>query len=223
VWSHEHDGRVRRRLQEIVIGFGARGRQSVQELMNAADWEVRRAAVYLLREFGDQNDLPQLNRLLRDSDPRVRREAIQTIALTGVEDAFELVVQAVMDAAPDVRRALAADVLELRDERAAPLFCYLLANLDHRRSPRSLYVGAIEALGRTGGGEAVRALGAALHRGSWMAPFRTKVNRQAAAAALARIGTPAALQVLTEASVRGVRDVRVTAKAYLDRAKKQVA
>jgi hypothetical protein len=33
-------------------GFGAAGREAVQQLMNAANWEVRRTAAFLLREFG---------------------------------------------------------------------------------------------------------------------------------------------------------------------------
>ncbi|MFL6281107.1 MAG: hypothetical protein ACJ731_13405, partial [Vicinamibacterales bacterium] len=38
--SSEQDARARRRLRDILLGFGAQGRESVQKLMNAPNWEV---------------------------------------------------------------------------------------------------------------------------------------------------------------------------------------
>jgi hypothetical protein len=50
--SAEQDARSRRRLRDILVEFGAAGRESVQQLMNAANWEVRRTAALQLRELG---------------------------------------------------------------------------------------------------------------------------------------------------------------------------
>ncbi|MGH9370703.1 MAG: hypothetical protein ACRD15_04150, partial [Vicinamibacterales bacterium] len=44
VLSSEQDARSRRRLRDILLGFGAKGRESVRQLMNAPNWEVRRTA-----------------------------------------------------------------------------------------------------------------------------------------------------------------------------------
>ena len=62
--SSEQDARSRRRLRDILIGFGAQGRESVQQLMSAPNWEVRRTAAYLLREFGGTEGLKELVPLL---------------------------------------------------------------------------------------------------------------------------------------------------------------
>ena len=87
----------------------------------------------------------------------------------------------------------------MRDERAAPLFCYLVRHLD-RKAFHSVYLGAIDALGSFGGPDAVEALKEALQRGDWMAPLRTRRTRASAAQALRQIGTRAAVAALREAA-----------------------
>ena len=77
--SSEQDARARRRLRDILIGFGAQGRESVQKLMSAPNWEVRRTAAFLLREFGGTEGLKELIPLLTDTEPLVQREAVQGV------------------------------------------------------------------------------------------------------------------------------------------------
>jgi HEAT repeat protein len=102
----------------------------------------------------------------------------------------------------------------MRDERAAPLFCYLVRHMN-RRKEQQLYLSSIEALGTFGGPDAVEALKFALHQGDWRAPLQTRRLRAAAARALRRIGTPAAVDVLREASTQGPRGVRSAARSQL--------
>ena len=56
--------------------------------------------------------------------------------------------------------------------------------------------------------EGIPALKTALYRGEWWAPRRSAALRRAAAGALARIGTPDALDVLDEALLKGGRGIR---------------
>jgi HEAT repeat protein len=219
LWSTEDDPRLRKHLQEVVMGFGARGRDAVQKLMTAPDWEVRRAAVFLLRGFG-ACDVATFGPLLTDADQRVRHEAFQTLAFSGEDAAYTLLWQALTSGEPDLRKTVTTELLASKaDERAAPLFCSLVKEIEPRDAPKSVYVAAIEALSRFGGPDAVQALRTALYRGSWLSPFKTRSYRTAAAAALARIGSPAAMQVLREASTQGTRDVRVISRAHLSRHK----
>jgi HEAT repeat protein len=104
--------------------------------------------------------------------------------------------------------------MSAKDERAAPLFRYLIRHLDRRKQTR-LYVTAIEALGTAGGAESIDALKFALYQGDWTAPFETRRLRSAAANALRRIGTDQALDVLREATRRGARGVRSAAREAL--------
>jgi HEAT repeat protein len=214
--SAEQDARSRRRLRDILVEFGAAGRESVQQLMNAANWEVRRTAAFLLREFGGVEGLKELVPLLTDTEPLVQREAIQALVLNGSEAAGQILLQALTTTTGRPRETLIAELGSMRDERAAPLYSYLVRKVNRRAFP-AVYVTAVEALGACGGPEAVEALKEALYSGEWRAPFRTRRTRAAAAQALRRIGNDAAIAALEDASTNGPRGARSAAKAELKR------
>jgi HEAT repeat protein len=214
--SAEQDARSRRRLRDILVQFGAAGRESVQQLMNAANWEVRRTAAFLLREFGGAEGLKELVPLLQDTEPLVQREAIQALVLNGTDAASQILLEALTATAGRPRQTLIGELSGMRDERAAPLFCYLVRHLD-RKAFHGVYLSAIDALGSFGGPDAVEALKDALQRGDWMAPLRTRRTRAAAAQALRQIGTPAAVAALNDAAARGPRGVRRAARVELKR------
>ncbi|HEX6465151.1 MAG TPA: HEAT repeat domain-containing protein [Vicinamibacterales bacterium] len=212
--SAEQDARSRRRLRDILVQFGAAGRESVQQLMHAANWEVRRTAAFLLREFGGAEGLKELVPLLTDTEPLVQREAVQALILNGSDAAAQILLQALTTTSGRPRETLIAELGSMRDERAAPLYCYLVKKLDRRAFP-AVYIGALNALGSYGGPDAVETLKEALYHGEWTAPIRTRRARAAAAHALRRIGNAAALGALQEASASGSRGVRAAARAEL--------
>ena len=214
VLSAEQDARSRRRLRDILLGFGAQGRESVQRLMSASNWEVRRTAAQLLREFGGSEGLKELVPLLADNEPLVQREAVQGLLLNGSEEAAQVLLDAVRKTTGRAQETLINELTSAKDERAAPLFGYLIRHLDRRKQPR-LYLSAIDALSLGGGPESVDALKFALYQGDWTAPFETRRVRAAAADALRRIGSEPALDVLREAMRRGPRGVRSAARAAL--------
>ena len=215
VLSAEQDARSRRRLRDILVGFGAAGRESVQQLMSAPNWEVRRTAADLLREFGGAEGLRELQPLLIDTEPLVQREAIQALVLNGSEAASQILVQALKSTSGRPRQTLISELTStMRDERAGPLLCHIVRHIDRRAFP-IVYLAAIEALGSFGGPDAVGALKDALQQGDWLAPIRTRRTRAAAARALRHIGNTAAIEALREASTRGSRGVRSAARAEL--------
>ena len=212
--SAEQDARSRRRLRDVLIGFGAQGRDVVQQLMHAPNWEVRRTAAFLLREFGGSEGLKELIPLLTDSEPLVQREAVQGLVLNGSDEAAAILVNALGTVSGRVRGTLVAELTGIRDARASPLFIYLVRHLD-RAKHAQVYLAAIEALGTFGDPDSVDALKLALHGGDWWAPVRTRRARVAAAAALRKIGSAQALDVLRSASATGSRGTRAAARAQL--------
>jgi HEAT repeat protein len=214
--SSEKDARARRRLRDILVGFGPKGRESVQRLMNAHNWEVRRTAAYLLREFGGAEGLKDLIPLLNDSEPLVQREAVQGLVMNGSEEASRLLMQAITSASGRSRETLLKELTGIRDERVGPVFSYLVRHMD-RRKEAELYMTAVVALGSFGGSDAVAALKFALHESDIWSPMATRRLRAAAAQALRRLGTPAALEASRRASERGSRGVRSAARSELDR------
>ena len=104
----------------------------------------------------------------------------------------------------------------MRDERAAPTCARLVHHVSHRTFT-DVYLAAIDALGSIGSADGVEALKAALYRGEWWAPLRTRALRAAAAEALRKTGTEAGRAVLQEASASGPRGVRAAARAQQTR------
>jgi HEAT repeat protein len=213
--SAEERTRPRERLTAILITFGSIGRREIERLKTSPNAAVRRTAVYLLRNFGGSDALPDLTELLADDEQQVQREAVRAILNIGTDQAFEVLQQALVSGTPASREAIMQSLVAVRDERAAPLFAYILRNVDHRGQLRPVYLRAIEALGALRDPIGVPELQAALHRGEWWAPGRTRTLRTAAAAALARMGTPEAAAILDEAARTGSRGVRRVARAQL--------
>ena len=218
ILSSEQDPKTRRRIREILVGYGARGREAAQQLLKAPNWEVRRTAAYLLSEFGGA-EAASLEPLLKDSEPRVQREAVRAVMLNGSEAAFETLVRTLTSVSGAQREPLVSELTALRDERAGPLFRYVLPRID-RTGFKALYLAAIERLGAIGGNDSVDALAQVLLDGAWWPPFQDRRHQPAAAEALRRIGTPNALDALRRAASIGPRTARKAARAELARLEK---
>ena len=94
VLSREERNRPRKHLIDVLTGFGAAGRQAVESLRQSPNAAVRRTAVLLLREFGGQDALPELESLLDDAEPHVQREATRAIATLGIDSAYDTLIRA---------------------------------------------------------------------------------------------------------------------------------
>jgi hypothetical protein len=215
--SMEERLRPRERLTAILIAFGSVGRRTVERLKSSPNPAVRRTAIYLMREFGGDEALPDLTELLDDNEPQVQREAVRAILNIGTAAAFEILHKALTGGTVQSRDAIMHSISSVRDERAAPLFVYILRTIDHRGPLAAVYLRAIESLGGFKDPQGIEALKEALYKGEWWAPRRTATLRSTAAAALARVGTPEAVAALEEAAAGRVRGVRAAARAHLPR------
>jgi HEAT repeat protein len=221
--SAEERPRTRERLTSILIAFGAVGRRTVERLKSSPNAAVRRTAIYLLREFGGSEALPDLTELLDDNEPQVQREAVRAILNIGTDAAYRILEQALTSGTGRSREAIMQSLSAVRDERATPLFVYMLTHIDHRGATAPVYLRAIESLGAQRDPEGIKPLKEALYKGEWWAPRRTSMLRFAAAAALARIGTPDAYAVLDEAVASRVRGVRNAARPHTSSARRSPA
>jgi HEAT repeat protein/PBS lyase HEAT-like repeat-containing protein len=218
--STEERGGTRERLTALLIAFGATGRQTVERLKGSPNPAVRRTAIYLLREFGGNDALPDLTLLLDDSESQVQREALRAILDIGTDAAYAVLQQALVSGTVQSREAIMRSIALLRDERATPLFAYIVGHVNHRGALLPIYLSAIESLGALRDPAGVQALKTALYRGEWWAPRRTARLRAAAADALARTATPEAIAVLREAAESQSRSVRSAAQPQLARAER---
>jgi HEAT repeat protein len=140
---------------------------------------------------------------------------VRAILNVGTDAAYRILEQALTSGTERSREAIMQSISLVRDERAAPLFAYILGHVDHKGALSSIYLRAIESLGVLRDPAGVTPLQTALYKGEWWAPRRTSEIRQTAAAALARIGTAEAVAVLEEAIASGSRGIRSAARAQL--------
>ena len=209
----EGNNRAIGRLRELILGFGAAGRHSIERLKAAANPVVRRMVIGLLQVFGGEEALPELASMLDDADPQVQRDAVRALVLTGTPKSFALLQQS-LSARSKSRDSILQELIGLREDKAIPLLCHVLNRLAPRGRLAEVHAQVIDALGGLAvHAESTRTLRAILHRGEWWAPFRTAALRQAAARALRRIGAPETLAVLEDAARRGSRGVRKAAQA----------
>lgn len=213
--STEENTRARQRLTTVLLGFGAAGKRSVERLKNSANAAVRRTAVYLMREFGGSEALPDLTTLLDDAEPQIQREALQAILAIGSDSAYQVLQQALASGTARTRNSLMLALTAMRDKRAAPLFGYIVQHVDHRGVLQDVYLRSVEALGTLRDESSVEVLKEALYRGEWWTPFRTARLRATVASALKRVGTTEAIDVLQRAAEEGPRGVRAAARAAL--------
>jgi hypothetical protein len=211
--ANEKRAVARQRFTQILLGFGAAGRTAVEQLRGSANPAVRRTAIYLLREFGGSEALPDLTTLLDDTEPHVQREAVRAILSIGTEEAYAELQRALATGSNQTREVLTTALVAMRSERAIPLFEYVVRKLDRRGPLRTVYLQAVESLGALKAEQTVDLLKQALYEGEWWAPLRTAEMRRTVAAALQHIGTADAQQVLHEASQSGPRGVRAAIRA----------
>ena len=145
----------------------------------------------------------------------MQREAVRAILNIGTDAAFRILEQALGSGTARSRDAIMQSIGTVRDERATPLFTYILGHVDHRGTLAPIYLRAIESLGALRDPSGVPPLREALYKGEWWAPRRTAALRLAAASALSKIGTAEAIAVLEEAVERGSRGIRSAARAQL--------
>jgi HEAT repeat protein/PBS lyase HEAT-like repeat-containing protein len=217
--STDVSDRVRDRLSQILVAFGPAGRRQVERLKNSENPAVRRTAIMLLREFGGEEALPELTEMLRDRSPQIQREAVRAILNIGSRRAYEVLQNAITHGSTESRETIMKSLASVRDDRAAPMFGFIISHVDHKGEFLPLYLGAIEALGALKSRDGVESLREALYRGEWWAPRRTASLRSAAAASLARMATPEALEVLEQALSAGPRGVRSAVRPHMSTAR----
>ncbi len=211
--ANEKRAVARQRFTQILLGFGAAGKNAVEQLRGSANPAVRRTAIHLLREFGGSEALPDLTTLLNDNEPHVQREAVRAILSIGTEEAYAELQKALAGGSTQTREVLTTALVAMRSERAIPLFEYIVRKLDRKGPLRSVYLKAVESLGALKAEHTVDLLKDALYGGEWWAPFRTAELRRTVAKALQQIGTPEAQHVLQAGADSGPRGVRAAIRA----------
>lgn len=213
----EDSARTIRRLREVLISFGSAARARVAELCNSPNAAVRRTAIELVRAVGGPEALGLLLKLLDDEEIQVQRDALRAIVQMGSDEAYTALRDVLTSGSARTRDVLTSSLTTLRDERAAPLFAFIVRQGHTRGKFEKVYATAIDSLGalRVSTDLTIDALSEATARGEWWAPFRTQRLRGAAVKALRQIGSADAYAVLRQVAESGGFGARGPARAAL--------
>src|SRR4029450_9847489 len=111
---------------------GKAAREYANELKSSRNPAVRRAAIDLLRRLGGEAALPALRNMLDDVDSQVQREALRAIIQVGTNEAYKVLENALERGAERTKDAIMQALGAFRDDKAAPLFIYILKNTDYK-------------------------------------------------------------------------------------------
>ena len=213
----EENTRTIRRLREVLMSFGSAARARVAELCVSPNPVVRRTAVELVRAVGGVDMVPLLVKLLDDEESQVQRDALRAVVQMGTDEGFAALRDALTSGTPRTRDMIRQSLGTMRDERAAPLFAFIIRQGQYHGAHEKVYLNCLELLGglRVSSDLTLGALKDAAVRGEWYAPFRTRRVRAAATRALRAIESPDALGVLQELAASGPRGTQTAARAAL--------
>jgi len=189
----EADRTSRRTYLEALMGLGPEGVSAVNRMLNDPRWFVVRNGLTILGELDDEASAERVAPVLSHGDPRVRREAVATLARLGGEQADRIVEQRLSDPSPEVRSAAASGVGARRIGRALEALQGML--ITERES--FVLEAVMGALGALGDPSSIPALGKKASGSLLSRPPRE--IRIAAYRALHAIGTPPARSIVEAA------------------------
>ena len=170
-------------------------------------WQVARNIVFALGQLGGEETGELLAFALRHADVRVRRAAVAALGQVPVHRRTLLLLRHFDSTDPVTLIAVLAVFAREPDRRACAALVERIGGADFESRPEEVRLAMISTLGEFADAQALPALNAVLLAGGWFA--RRTPERDAAARAIVRIGTPAALELLSaglRARADAVRD-----------------
>ncbi|MFQ4141830.1 HEAT repeat domain-containing protein [Chlorogloeopsis sp. ULAP02] len=155
------------------------------EALHDQDFSIRSVAAIGLGQIGDDSVIDNLIEALQDENFEVRENATESLGKIGKSKAVDALIQALKDEMPEVRGGAAGALGQIRDPKAVDLLIQALEDEDY-----GVRIRAAHALGNIDDIVAIPALIHALNSGG---------ISEAAACALANIGTPLAVDALVQA------------------------
>ena len=209
----EDDTEASRLAGDAIVAFGGAAIPRLASLMGDPRGFVQRRAAQLVGRVGRPEGVPLLQPLLRKADARVAEAAIS--ALTAIPDpAAARAIHTVLRAATgDIRRAVIGALVAQRDPRVVPMLVRIIEESEPLGQDHDVVLETIAALGQVPSDVGVAALAGVIARRGFLGRKKLRALKEGGVEALARIGTPAALNALANAAKTGDRMLRRIAAA----------
>ena len=209
----EADSVTTARVEPVIAAFGGKAVTRLASLVGDPRWFVQLRAAKLLGRIAAPDAVPLLQPLLRQTDPRVAREAVT--ALGAIQDpAAARAIQTVLRAASgEVRKAVIDALVSGRDPRVVPMLVRILEESQPLGKDHEMVLETIDALGTVGTDGAVPVLVNMARRTSFFGRRKARGLKEHSVEALARVGTPKAAAAIEEAAQKGDRMLKKIAAA----------
>lgn len=218
--AEEVEAHARKILAQTLVRMESAALPAMHRLLNDTRWYVIRNALVVIGEIRDPSRVAQLAGFLGHDDVRVRREAVRTLARIGTPEAVEVLLSTMEKRKSDSDLQMQALLFlgALKQRAALPHLLRFVSTADPLLRRAALTRGAVKALGEIGAEEAVAPLAALMNRRKLLYKRRFQEIQEAAALALARIGTPEARSALSIAARQGTGRLAQTATRALSEA-----
>ena len=199
----EDDTEATARAEAIIAGFGSKAIMRLASMVGDSRWFVQRRGARLLGKIGTADAVPLLQPLLRQSDPRVAREAVAALGVIP-DPAAARAIQTVLRAATgEVRRAVTAALVAEKDPRVVPMLVRIIEESEPLGKDHELVLETVGALGTVGTDAAVPVLVTLSRKKSFFGRKKTRALKERSVEALARVGTAKSAAALQDAATTG--------------------
>jgi len=209
----EQDSVATARAEDLILTFGARAVGRLAALTGDSRWFVQLRGARLLGKSAAAEAVPLLQPLLRQSDPRVARQAVASLGAIPDPAAARAIQTVLRAASGEMRKAVTAALVAERDPRVVPMLVRILEESQPLGSDHDMVLETIDALGVVGTDGAVPILATMARKTSFFGRRKARALKQRSIDALTRVGTVKSTAAIQEAAQQGDRMLRKIAGA----------
>ncbi|HNY64946.1 MAG TPA: HEAT repeat domain-containing protein [Deltaproteobacteria bacterium] len=197
--AQEQPPEVHQMLVQTVVTLASRDFGPLEALLKSPDEKLVQSLVQVMAGLEGEQPVKILLTMVRHPSERVRQEALRGI-FQKHPDRIKEVLGLIDDPDESIRRVILKHISLSRDRNAERfLLNYLELNKASQRDDEHI-IACFTALGQCGSSRSLPFLRKTLYQWAWMPLFWKRAYRLGAAAALSRLGTSEAQQVLNRAA-----------------------
>jgi hypothetical protein len=205
--------RTRRLLAEAVTELCRNNPERLAPWLSDPRWYVVRNIIHILGWIGGPQIVGLLQTAARHPEPKVRHEVVSALGQLDLKLARPLLIKMLDGAATRLFSLILHQLSSKRDSATSRLLIGFLQDPKFEQRPIEEKRAIYSALSATGGDDILPELEAELLKGNWFTRTQ-ETHRQAIARCIARLGTPAAKEMLE----RGAQSKRAAVRRACEEA-----
>jgi hypothetical protein len=214
ILTESQQERVRRLLARLLTDLCRETPERLAPWLADPRWFVVRNAVHVLGGIGGQSIVPLLRTVAGHAEPHVRQEVVTALAGVELRATRGLLLEMLAGADTRMLCTLLHQLSRARDPEVARWLMARLQAADFRDRPVEEKRAIYSTLSRVGDDAILPQLEEELHRGRWFAGGHDD-HRKDIVRCIARLGTPAAREILKRGARSRSADVRATCTSAL--------